>query len=90
MINFVQHVHTSQPKARPVDDRTVIPRTSSDHLAVTHRGMRIGRWSNGHPQAAVRLPAGDRAVIGRQPAGDLPTSEFAWHLPIIHQILTAS
>ena len=43
MINFVQHVHTTQPKERPVDDRTVIPRTSSDHLAVTRWGMRIGR-----------------------------------------------
>ena len=62
MINFVQHVHTAQPKERPVDDRTVIPRTSSDHLAVTDWGMRIGRWSCGHPQGSVQRPAGDRAV----------------------------
>ena len=67
MINFVQHVHTTQPKARPVDDRTVIRRTSSDHLAVTHWGMRIVRWSDGHPQVAVRRPAGDRAVSVQQP-----------------------
>ena len=67
MINFVQHVHITQPKMKPVDDRTVIPRTSSDHLAVTHWGMRIARWSNGHPQAAVRYPAGDRAVSVWQP-----------------------
>ena len=67
MINFVQHVHTTQPKTRPVDDRTVIPRTSSDHLAVTHWVMKIARWSDGHPQAAVRRPAGDRAVSVRQP-----------------------
>ena len=29
--------------------------------------MRIARWSDGHPQAAVRRPAGDRAVSVRQP-----------------------
>ena len=68
MINFVQHVHTARPKERPEDDRAMIPRTSSDHLAVTRWGMKIGRWPCGHPQASVRRPAGEQPVSVRPAA----------------------